>query len=316
LEGAGVGLAVLFYLAARYFNKLILPMFSGVLRLLLCAIFLCCFTNAQAQDVWGKTNQKTANARKKVDKGKSKLKQWKEHLERNGLDPSLKYQLAIGGRLNSNGWSGNIQYLKRINKVQSHLWQISFSEIRHEKQIKQNRAQPAYAYLGKPTQFTYGKINNVYVLQIGYGRERLVLPGIVEDNLSVSFRYNAGLSLALLKPYYLRLIDIDRTDPNDKGILVEKKFSSSNSELFLNDQYIMGASKWDKGLDETKLTPGLYAEAAFAIEPGKNKFFVQTITLGANISYYTKALPIMAELKATTLQTCVFAGLNLGKRWK
>lgn len=315
MELTGEGLGVLLYLAARYFNKLVLPMSSPIPKLILCCFFLgyCC--DARAQDVWGKANAKTANARKKIDKGKTKLKQWKEHVERNGLDPSLKYQLAIGGRLNSNGWSGNVQYLKRIDKVRSHFWQLSFSEIKHEKQIKQQKAQPAYAYLGEPTPFIYGKINNVYTLQFGYGRERLLLPGIVEDNLSLSFRYNAGISLALLKPYYLRLIDIDRTDPDDKGVLLEQTYTD-NSELFLNDQYIMGASKWKQGIGETKLTPGLYAEAAFAIEPGKNKFFVQTITLGANISYFTNALPVMAELKATALQTCVFAGLNLGKRWK
>ena len=286
-------------------------MFSGFLRLLLCFLFLCCFCNAQ--DVWGQAKGKSANARMKVDKGKSKLNQWREHVERNGLDSSLKYQLALGGRLNSNGWSGNIQYLKRIDKVHSHLWQLSFSEIMHEKQIRQQKAQPAYAALGKPTPFIYGKVNSVYTLQLGYGRERLLLPGIVEGNLSVSLRYNAGLSIALLKPYYLRLIYIDRTDPNDKGVLLEQPYST-NPGLFLNDQYIMGASKWKKGLGETKLTPGLYGEAAIAIEPAKNKFFVQTITLGANIAYYTKSLPVMAELKPIALQTSVFAGLNLGRR--
>jgi hypothetical protein len=287
----------------------------NILKLFFSCLALSCCIHVNAQDVWNKAQNKTAKARQTAEKSKSALKKWKEHVERNGLDPSLKYQVAIGGRLNSNGWSGNIHYLQRIDKVQSHLWQLSFSEIKHEKQIKQQKAQPAFAYLGEPTPFIYGKINNVYTLQVGYGRERLLLPGIVENNLSVSFRYNAGLGLALLKPYYLRLIDIDRTNSNDKGVLVEQTYST-NPDLFLNDQYIMGASKWKKGLNETKVTPGLYAEAAFAIEPAKNKFFVQTITIGANIAYYTKATPIMAELKATALQTCVFAGLNLGKRWK
>ena len=287
----------------------------NILKLFFSCWLLAQCLPANGQDIWSKANTKTAGAKKKVEKGKNKLKQWKEHVERNGLDPSLKHQLAIGGRLNSNGWTGNLQYLKRINKVQSHLLQLSFSEIKHEKQIKQQKTQPAYAHLGEPTPFIYGKVNNVYALQLGYGRERLLLPGIVENNLSVSLRYNAGISLALLKPYYLRLIDIDRTNVDDKGSLLLQQYAD-DSELFLNEQYIMGASEWRRGLNETKLTPGVYAEAAFAIEPAKNKFFVQTITLGANIAYYTKALPIMAELKATTLQTCVFAGLNLGKRWK
>lgn len=288
---------------------------SNTLKLFLSCVAMACSLHLNAQDVWSQAQGKAARARQSAEKGKGKLKQWKEHVERNGLDPSLRYQLAIGGKLNSNGWSGNIQYLKRIDKVQSHLWQLSFSEIKHEKQIKQQRAQPAYAYLGEPSPFIYGKINNVYTLQAGYGRERLLLPGIVENNLSVSFRYSGGVSIALLKPYYLRLIDIDRSDPGDKGELVLQQYAN-NPELFLNEQYIMGASEWKRGLNETKLTPGVYGEAAFAIEPAKNKFFVQTITIGASVAYYTKALPIMAELKATTLQTCVFAGLNLGKRWK
>lgn len=271
--------------------------------------------NAQ-NSVWEKGNEKGRQAKSKWNKGKVKAKKWKQHLAEYGLSGDLKHQLAIGGKLNSNGWCGAVTYLKRIDPRKLHLYQLSFSEIRHEKQVKQERNRVAYTALGESTPYIFGKVNNLYTLQVGYGKEHLLLPGVVEDNLSVSFRYQGGFSLALLKPYYLRLVHTDRSDPNDIPILHEEHYTNENAEVFLDSRNILGASKWSKGLGELKPVPGAYIEAAFAIEPAKGKFFVQTITIGSNVAFYAKELPVMAEVKATALQTSVFVGLSLGKRWK
>ena len=98
--------------------------------------------------------------------------------------------------------------------------------------------------------------------------------------------------------------------------MLEQRYTDSTAEMFLKKGNILGASKWSKGLDEVKLVPGAFAEAAFVIVPAKGKYLVQTITLGGNFAYYSRRLPIMAEVPAYPWQASLFVGLALGKRWR
>ncbi len=290
-----------------------IPFISLTLALCICLGY----SNAHAQQgVWDSAKKGSKKINAQAKKSKLTIKRWKEHINEWAKEDEYNKQLAVGGKLNNNGWSGGIYYLKKTEPGKHVIWQLSFSEIKQEKQVKQQKENKAYPALGKSSPFVYGKINNLYTLHIGYGHELLLLPGVVSGNLSVSFRYGAGFSLAMLKPYYLKIVHINNTSAHPTPELKEEKYSGANADTFLRNQDILGASKWSKGLGETRFTPGLYAEAAFAIEPAKQKGFVQTIMIGGNIAYYTKALPIMAEVKALPWQGSLFVGLSLGKRWK
>lgn len=265
-------------------------------------------------NIWSASKEKTTKAKQRVSQSKNTLKKWKDHISNWGLDDSYNHQFALGGKLNSNGWSGCAYYYKRIDKTQLSVWQLSFSEIKHEKQVKQKRSNNAYPQLGESTPFVYGKVNNLYTLQLGYGRQQLLLPCVVDGNLSVGFRYGGGFSLALLKPYYLRLVYNTTSDPSS-AYVKEESMTNENTEKFLTSNQNIGASKWNKGLDETKPIPGAFLEAAVVIEPANSKLLVQTITLGLNAGFYSKSLPIMAEVKSYPWQASLFAGIALGKRW-
>ena len=268
---------------------------------------------AHAQNVWSEANAKAKN---KSRKAVSKVKQLKDHIQQWGTEADFNKGLLLGGRLNTSGWSGGIYYLIKDNPGSHHIWQLHFSEIKHEKQIKQENIGVLPAKYGETTPYVFGKINNLYTLQIGYSKEQLLLPCVVEGNLSVNFRYGGGFSLALLKPYYLKVVKTDYSQPEPVSELIETKYTDSVAELFLERTRILGSSKWSKGVDETKLVPGIYLEAAFVIEPAPNKGLIQAVTLGVNGSVYTKSLPIMAELKAYNWSGSLFAGLALGKRWR
>ncbi|MGN6566644.1 MAG: hypothetical protein ACTHJ0_01760 [Flavipsychrobacter sp.] len=271
------------------------------------------FASHAQNSVW---NSSKADTKGGLKNGKSKFKSYKEHLQQWGLDPNYNHELLVGGKVNTNGWSGSVYYLNKKNKLTNNLWQLHFSEIKHEKQIKQQGSNKAFPQLGNAGPYIFGKINNLYTLQLGYGKEKLLLPDVLEGNISISFRYSGGLSLAMLKPYYLKLIYVDYAQPGDPAILKEEKYSTSNSDHFLNSGDVLSADKWSKGLDKIQYIPGLFAEACFVITPSKSKSFIQVVTLGANVAYYSKELPIMADQKAYPYQASLFAGLAIGKRWK
>lgn len=282
-----------------------------LIRSLLVFLLTFVFATANSQTIWNDTRKNFSEEKRN---GKAALKSWKNHLQKWGLDSNYNHALAVGGRLNGDGWGGLVYYQRRINRWQSHFFQLSFSEIKHEKQAKQQPHNAAFPGLGDGSPYVFGKINNLYTLQFGHGREWLLLPGLLEGNMSVSLRLQAGVALAMLKPYYLKLAyDSAGGQP---AYMKEQKYNDKDADKFLNTGYILGSSKWGKGLGEIQYIPGGFADAAIAIEPLKNKTFIKTVTLGGNFAFYSKDLPIMATQEAYPWTATVFVGLSMGKRWR
>ncbi|MBS1780436.1 MAG: hypothetical protein JST70_13980 [Bacteroidetes bacterium] len=295
------------------------PMFSSgqkYSQLIVFLIFIVIRQPARAQQNIWQTEVPRTKKHTTAKHTTSRLQQLHDHIKSWGLANDYDRELLAGGRLNSNGWSAGVYFFTRHSAGTYNFWQLHFSEIKQEKQIKQQPGKNSHPELGIATPYVFGKINNLYTLQIGFGQEQLLLPGVIEDNLSVSFRYNAGFSLAMLKPYYLQLVRADYSGPEPAFHLEDIKYSDNSADDFLNNADIHGSSKWSKGLSETQFIPGVYLEAAFVITPKAEKWLVEAITLGANASVYTKTLPVMAELPAKPYQVCLFAGLAIGKRWK
>jgi len=299
--------------------------FSCKLSLAASFIIILFLTHPSAAQtsIWDNPKNLQVQAAHTAGKTTSTLKKWKDHLQRWGLDSNYHHSLALAGKLNTNGWSVGLIYQQPVgtdwerrrgkHAGQSKYFSLCFSEVKHEKQVKQQKENTAFPALGASLPFVYGKINNLYLLQLGYGRQQLLLPGVLDGNLSVSLRYGGGFSLAMLKPYYLNLMYITY-NPGQVVTLKEDRYSEDN-EVFLNKDRIFGGSKWTRGLDEIRYVPGLFVEGAFLLEASKHKSFVQTVTLGGQFAVYTKDLPIMADRKAYPYTACLYIGLGLGKRW-
>jgi hypothetical protein len=248
----------------------------------------------------------------KKKKARVKLDDLKKHAEQWGMDTSYRNTFLIGGKFNTDGWSGAVNSMKKKSSTISNYWQLSFSEIKHEKQIKQKgKSDPKF---GNSQPYLFGKINNLYTLQLGFGKEKLLLPAVLSDNLSVSFRYNIGGSLAMLKPYYLKLLYTASGKSADSTYLEGHAYNKEDSATFLNATKIYGAANWELHLNEISFVPGCYLEAAITITRGKSIALVQKITLGINLSIYKDALPIMADQRSYSWTASLYAGLYIGKR--
>lgn len=277
-------------------------------------LFLNTLLRAQ-ESVWEGSKEKLLDVREQGHKKVSKVKQWKEHVAQWGLDSHFNYALSLTARLHTNGWSGGICYLRQKAPGHKVIWQLQFAELKHEKEIKQQRNNQAFTYLGKNTPYIFGKINNAYTLQLGYGREQTLLPALLDGNMSVGLRYAAGPALAMLKPYYLHLIYVEYI-PELVAHLETERYTTANRDRFLEAGLIQGKEKWSKGLAEMKYIPGLFAELAFTIEPERPKSLVKAISIGGNAAFYASKIEIMAERKVYPYQASFFVGLSLGKRWK
>jgi hypothetical protein len=274
------------------------------------------FAESQAQQgVWDGGKEQLTKVKDEGNKKINKVKQWKNHAEKWGLDSNYNYALALSGRLNTNGWSGGIQLIRQQKHKNKTVWQLQFSEIKDEKEIKQQGTGSTYTNLGKTTPYIFGKINNAYTLQFGYGKEQMIFPALMDGNMSISFRYLAGPALSLLKPYYLKLIYVDYL-PDPVAHIQEERYGLGNDARFMQPGSILGKDSWGKGLGEIKYIPGLFAECYFIIEPDRPKAFVKSIAIGGNVAFYSSKLAIMEDRKAYPYQASFFVGLSLGKRWK
>ena len=96
----------------------------------------------------------------------------------------------------------------------------------------------------------------------------------------------------------------------------EEAYSGGNEDLFLEKDRILGASGFSTGLDKMDYVPGAFIEGAFVIESTGRKFLTQTVTLGGQLSIYSRKLPIMADLDAFPYSAALFVGLQVGRKWK
>jgi len=232
----------------------------------------------------------------------------------------LRTELSGGLRLNTNGWSlfAEKGWVKEGEERESDLFynlktvQIEFSEVKHPKEMKQtNEGQGMYS--DKPRPFIYGKINNFYTLNLGYGFRRMIAGKPERGAVSVHWFGTGGLSLGMLKPYY-----VDAYVPQDNGGRFERrqiKYEDSSNGAFLNERLVIGGAGITKGLNEIKFVPGLQAKTGLHFDFASGKKTVMAIEIGIHAAYYTQKIEIMADQKAFPYNLNAFAGIQFGKRW-
>lgn len=267
----------------------------------------------QAQDkVWQSVTAKKTSVQQKAQaqqqRAKGKVLRWKEW----GTDSSYRRAIYIGGRLHTNGWSGQLQYhFNRQQDKESYI-KLQLAEIRHEKEARQQRKDTAYRSIASYKPYIYGKQYKVYTAQLGYGREWTVIPSVLQGNISLKATIEAGVSMALLKPVYLYLLQYDATQ---QPYASSEAYTMANEALFLNRNRILGADRWSNGLSELHCIPGVYISPSIVFSPDRPSGFVQQFQIGAQLAVYTQSIPVLLQQHHTPWQASCFVGISFGKRW-
>lgn len=194
-------------------------------------------------------------------------------------------QTTYGLQARSNGYGLFYEMGRMKTPLKSTIYRIDFTEIKHPKENKfQNLSNP-FLILSNP--YVYGKVNNFYQLTMGYGQQRILGQKGNKNGVSVSAIYNGGLSLGLLKPYYVQVEDPISTQ------LKYIKYSSADADLFLGPSIIGSGGFW-RGWKEVKVQPGLFVKTALRFDYGRFNEVVSALELGLSAEYYTKKVTIMA----------------------
>lgn len=244
-------------------------------KLFIALVILAISLSAISQDNQEKKNKKDTRKEEKKKKVNDLIRQDEEGV--------LVYskQSIFGLQLRTNGYGLFYEKGKMKTQRNTTLYGIEFNEIKHPKEDKLPNGTGGFSF-GNP--YVYGKINNFYQLQLGVGQQHILGQKGNKNGVAVSLVYKGGLSLGLLRPYY---IEVD-----DNGVAKTIKYSQEDSALFVSG-VILGGGGLGKGWKEIKVKPGAFVKTALRFDFGRFNEVVSGIEVGVSAEFYSAKIPIL-----------------------
>jgi hypothetical protein len=213
---------------------------------------------------------------------------------------AYKKSFAFGAKLISDGYGIFFELGRASSVKKSILYQLEISELKHLKEDKQSNP------FINSIPFIFGKENFVYPVKLGVQQQMVLGNKSNKNGVSVTANYGGGISLALLRPYYVQV--------QKNGDFVYVKYNSPDSAFFLNQPDIVAGPTFSKGWSDLTVTPGLYAKAAVRFDYGSYNEIISAIEVGISGDYYTKKVPILLQNPQRQFFFSGFVDIIFGKR--
>lgn len=243
-------------------------------------------------------------ARKKAEK-KERINQLIKQEEEGAL--IFQKQNAFGFKFNTDGYGMFLEKGKYKTITKTNLWWLEFGERKDKKEEKVPTLSTSQGFVVFSS-YIYGKQNNFYYLKLGFGQQRLIGGKGNKNGVAVSAIYGGGLTLGLLKPYYIEV-----ENPFGTGKRQQIKYNNNDS-IFLDPTIIVGKASFTKGLSEIQYVPGAYARTAIRFDYGKYNEVLSALEVGLNIEYYSKTMPILLRNDPKSLFLNAYVSFVFGKR--
>ena len=245
-------------------------------KLFIITVLFFAATAIFAQDKQAKKDTKKQEKQKKIN-----------DLIRQDEEGILVYskQSIFGFQLRTNGYGVFYERGKMKSQRNTTLYGLEFNEIKNQKEDKLPNGTGGFSF-GNP--YIYGKINNFYSLQFGFGNQRILGQKGNKNGVALSVVYKGGLSIGLLRPYYIQV--------DDNGEAKTIKYSTETDSLF-KFGYIIGGGGLGKGWGEMKMKPGAFAKTALRFDFGRFNEVVSGVEVGVSAEFYSAKIPIMLYQK-------------------
>lgn len=222
-------------------------------------------------------------------------------------------EVSGGFGLHSAGWNVVVDYSKIKDARTKLLYEFELSQIKHPKEFKQTQ-DFGFTFTGvnSPKPFVYGKQNSFYPLNVSVGKEKEIGRKAQHSGVSINLKYLAGVSLGILKPYYIQVLyPIDNTYYTLRSI----HYTEENRDKFLDWTTIYGGAGFFQGTNQLSLIPGVNAKIGLVFDWANYDEFIKALEVGTMFNAYYKPVPIMVVEKNQQLFPNVYAAIRFGKRW-
>ncbi len=201
--------------------------------------------------------------------------------------------------LNTDGIGLSYRGAKRIDYLNKRLLEIEAGSLRHPKEYR----QPTMYNQGGT--FIFGKLNSAFYLRGGIGHQHEMFKKADLGGIAIRYFYEVGPVLAIYKPVYYRVLYPVSVN---EFIVKEEKFDVS----IALPQDIYSKAPFTKGLNETKVMPGLFAKGGFNFEYSKEDKVIHAIEFGAQVNAFPKEIPIMASNDNKAIFFSLFVSYRFG----
>lgn len=220
-------------------------------------------------------------------------------------DTRLFYRTQIygGAFLHTQGWGLNIRKSWRKTGFVNRVLSLEINNMKHPKEQKSFNP-----YYDDTKGFVFGKLNSLSILRPSYGLQKVVYSKQAKRGVQVSYFTMIGPSIGLVKPVFLEIAH--PTVPNYKFLTTEKYDSEEHSfdEIF-------GRAPATKGLEQTKLYPGIHGKFALNFEYAPSDEMHRALEVGVNFDGFTKEVPIMAFAENSQFFLTFYLNLQFGKKF-
>ena len=221
-------------------------------------------------------------------------------------------EMTGGLMLHSRGFGINIRRMKFKDGYNKWGWEIDMANIRHPKEVKLQ----SQIYFSSNRSFVYGKLNGLYTIRFGYGRDKILVDKTDRGTISISWITMGGPSFGLLKPVFLEVYKDDPGAPQAQ-IYTERYDPEIHNYVDIN-----GQAPFFTGIEKTSLRMGLYLKTGFAFDFHLSDKKITTIEVGGIADYFPsyglykdEKVPIMYEVDNYNLWLQFYITFNFGGKW-
>jgi len=193
---------------------------------------------------------------------------------------SFAKQNAFGLQLRTNGYGLFYELGKRRSPRFTNLYMLEWTEIKHRKEDKRSGNESFFS-----NSYIYGKQNNFYQTKLGFGQQYILGQKGNKNGVAVTASVVGGLSLGMLKPYYMIVADSVNKERTIRY--------NEDSVRFLDLAAIIGGAGFTKGWNSLKIEPGVFLKTALRFDFGRYNEKLQALEIGMSIEYYMNEIPIL-----------------------
>lgn len=213
---------------------------------------------------------------------------------------TYRRQNIFAFQLRTNGYGMYFEHGRSKSPRLTNLYLVELSETKHPKEEKEPSGD---GFLSST--FVYGKANNFYQAKLGFGQQYILGQKGNKNGIAVMAVYQGGLSLGLLRPYYV----LGVVGNKEKDI----KYESADSIDFLTGQ-ILGASGLSKGWDELEVNPGAFVKTSLRFDFGRFNETVKAVEIGMSLEAYSKEILQLARVEKKRLFFQGHVAILFGRR--
>ncbi|HWK06536.1 MAG TPA: hypothetical protein VNS58_23035 [Puia sp.] len=185
---------------------------------------------------------------------------------------------VFGIKLATDGYGLYFEKGKFRTPTRTRLLQFELNEKKSNKEHKITTSPDGFNY----SSVVPYKLNNFYELKGSIGEQRLIGGKGNKNGVSVTALYSGGVSLGLIKPYYVNVQDA-------AGVTSQKTFTQLQSDTAA--EVVTGAAGPFVGWGHLSVKPGLNAKTAMRFDYGRLNQTISAIEVGLTGEFYFGKIP-------------------------